>query len=109
MLAATRFYRDSIYPGLTYKQLLTDYRMYVSVLVHSLLYVSILYGISTVLFRQYIATNKWVSLWLFLVIIMWVGYPFRLWRAKGVFQYEKSIEKTNTIMDNGYFCWYFLA
>lgn len=44
-----------------------------------------------------------------LVIIMWIGYPLRLWRAKNIFKYYKDIRKTNEMMDSAYFCWYFLG
>lgn len=109
MFNSIGFYRDTIDPFLPYRRLLTDGRVYASILIHSLLYTVSIYVVGNLLFQAKIPLFIFVRILAALVIIMWIGYPLRLWRAKNIFKYYKDIRKTNEMMDSAYFCWYFLG
>jgi hypothetical protein len=51
-----------------------------------------------------------IILWLVLVIIMMIGYPLRLWRAKSLLvATNNNKDMTRDIMNNAYATWYFLG
>jgi len=80
----------------------------------SILYHTIIYTIVTVLF-YYFWFHKCIVpaipiLFFFFLLIMTLGYPARLARAKSLLAAShNNLHRTQSIMDNAYATWYFIG
>ena len=101
-------YQDSTNPTTSYVSLIQDYRMYLSILAHTAVYV-----VSFILLYYsitgYLPSKVVAKLVIILIILMWFGYMGRLHRAKGLWKIHHDHDKVSRRMDNAYFCWYFLG
>jgi hypothetical protein len=96
-------------PTTKYSELLcTD--AVISVLLHSFFYLFVLLILYSVSSGMKMSVQSAIILWLVLVIIMMIGYPLRLWRAKSLLvATNNNKDLTRDIMNNAYATWYFLG
>ena len=86
-----------------------------SIIFHTFSYLLIVY-IFSFLFGLKLNKHTYLKLFIFLIIVMILGYIGRLYRAKSNYNYLKSIygpqqalEITNNLSYNGYYTYYFLG
>ena len=111
----SKTYFETTNPKTNYNRLLS-YDVSLSILIHTLLYIFLVYLISY-LFNYKLQTNVYKKLFMFLICIMILGYIGRLSRSKSIYKYHidneynenDSIKETKRIMDGGYFRFYFIA
>lgn len=81
--------------------------MIFSILFHSLIYVCFLFiTYKTILQPKKIDYSIFKKIFIYLLIIMTVGYPLRLWRIKEAYDIERDF---GSIQPFAYLTWYFLG
>lgn len=103
-------------PETEYKDLL-DFKVFKSVVIHSVVYLLVLYLFLVVVQKHKISNDTLLKFGGIIAVIMSFSYVLRLFRAKNVYSslIEKGIadvvalRKTNELMENAYFTWYFMA
>ncbi len=97
----SNLFKQSINPDYEYRQLLLNPMMYVSIIVHTILYSCVLYLI--------LKPKRMNRIVLSLVVLMFCGYFLRLMRSKQLMSVYNDKNKVKELMHQGYFCWYFLG
>ncbi len=107
-------YLETTDPKSSYTRLMSSDVLF-SVVIHSIGYVLIIYILQKSL--NIFEKMNLLNLFLFLLVVMTLGFIARLCRSKCVFESfmsktknnEISLEKTKELMNNAYFTWYFLS
>jgi uncharacterized membrane protein YqjE len=111
----TKTFFETIDPKSHYSRLLS-LDVFISLALHVFLYLFTLCSIICLLNLK-VDKNIYYKIFMFLVIIMPLGYLWRLSRSKSIYNYlistgknqEKSREEAMRLMEIGYFRFYFLA
>ena len=110
----TNLYFKTTNPETQYKELLSR-DVFVSIIFHTISYL-ILVKIFSFIFSIKISNNSYFKLFLFLIIIMSLGYIGRLYRSKNIYNYYlKYNNKSNAnlltrqLINQDYFKFYFLG
>lgn len=94
-----RLFMESTNPTTEYTQLLVTPAMYISILLHTLVYTAV----AVVLFPQY--RRRWYVVSIVLACVMFIGYIMRLARIKSM----RDIEGLPDELRAQYLVWYFLG
>jgi len=81
----------------------------ISIMFHSILYLVVFLILFAVMTNTTMKFKSAIILWLIFVLIMVIGYPIRLMRAKQLMAITNSKKETQNIMNSAYACWYFLG
>lgn len=88
-----------------------------SILLHTALYLLVILVVSRV-FNKTISGNIYKNLTIFFLTIMTMGYIGRLMRSQTIYKYyktkqhmsdEDAVKSTRSVMNGGYFTYYFMA
>ena len=102
-------YRTSTDPDTSYEELLTNPAMYRSVILHTAAYCLVFYLGYIIVVKRPPSRLQTLRLGVLLLVFMPVGYLCRLARAKHLLRQYSDREKVQQMMNNAYFCWYFLG
>lgn len=111
----TKTFFETIDPKSDYSRLLS-LDVFMSIALHTFLYLTALCAIICLLNLK-IDKKIYYKVFIFLIIIMPIGYLWRLSRSKSIYNHlintgknqEKSREEAMRLMEIGYFRFYFLA
>jgi hypothetical protein len=81
----------------------------ISILIYSTIYTVVVALIGHFILFPKMKKTFPIHFFLMFIVIMMIGYPCRLWRAKSLFRYTKNLSRTQSVMDAGFSCWYFLG
>ena len=98
-------------------EILLSVDVLLSIVLHIAIYLAFVYMLQKVTNLDIIGNKQWISAAGFLFIVMCIWYIGRLCRSKCIYEIEMekneheedAMEKTNEMMDKGYFKWYFLG
>lgn len=104
----TRLYLDTIHPLSPYSRLCSA-DVLCSIVLHTIVYILLIKIIDNIFILK-IPVTTYKKLFCFLISVMIVGYIGRLARAKSLYKsLNNNTEKTETIMHNGYFKYFFIG
>lgn len=110
-----KLYLDTIDPEFEYKDLV-NLKVLFSIVLHIVLYLFALFWINHI-FQLNFNKETYEKVMKFLVILMIIGYPLRLYRSKTLYQLfiekgydaEKAKYITRKLMHNAYYTFYFFG
>lgn len=108
MEALCSIYVKGTDPATDYADLLCSETL-ISIMFHSFVYLVIILIVYKIMTNIPMKSKTAIIIWLILVLIMMIGYPLRLMRAKQLMAITKSKEETRGIMNSAYACWYFMG
>jgi len=110
----TKVFFETTNPLTDYKRLLKSDVLF-SIIFHNISYISIIYIISKI-FNLNLTNEMYKKIIICLFVVMILGYYLRLNRVKTLYKIliknnnkKIALEKSKSILNNGYFTFYFLA
>jgi len=115
MAALIDLYFFSINPYTKYSELFSSI-MLLSIFLHSISYLFMAILVNYI-FNLKLENSTFIKLYTTLLIIMTFGYYCRLWRSKSIYKYlikigytdNQALVKTMSLMNRGYFTYYFIG
>ena len=99
----TKIYKETTDPNVGYSRLLS-FDVILSIILHTIAYILIICVIAYI-FNIKLKKKIYHRIVIFLIVVMTIGYPFRLMRVKSLVKNGLS----PNIINNGYFTWYFIG
>ena len=105
----SNLYKLSTDPDTSYLTLLKNPEVYISIVIHTILYTLSLIVITHIVFKISLDTLLIIRLIIFFVVVMFSGYIGRLARSKNLMKTYKNKKTVKNMIDNAYMQWYFLS
>lgn len=105
----SNLYKLSTDPDTEYLTLIKNPEVYMSILIHTILYTLSLIVITHIVFKISLDTLLIIRLIIFFVVVMFFGYIGRLARSKNLMKTFKNKKIVKNMIDKAYIQWYFLS
>tara|TARA_B100001989_G_scaffold166147_1_gene119558 strand:+ start:203 stop:526 length:324 start_codon:yes stop_codon:yes gene_type:complete len=105
----SNLYKLSTDPDTEYLTLIKNPEVYMSILIHTILYILTIIVITKIIFKISLDNSVLYRIVFFLIVVMFFGYIGRLARSKNLMKTFKNKKIVKNMIDNAYIQWYFLS